>query len=170
MSPPKDSVRYLIVDMQTATVPYVAVVSHLWVRDGNKCVYPNTRGDISAIRQEVPTDKLDIYNCVIRKEFAREKLQRACEQSDITSPSEDDTRVGKGCRRKTPVVRYSPTPCITSEDSDDSFEHSYGSTQGLPPVPLPSGFPSPLNKKDDGQRTVEHMETVTANYTSNGGC
>ncbi|KAK4023580.1 hypothetical protein OUZ56_008981 [Daphnia magna] len=105
MSPPKDSVRYLIVNLETATVPYVAVVPYFWVRNGNKRVYPNTRGDISAIRQEVLTDKWDIYNCVIRKEFdsyqaAREILQRPCEQSEITSPSEDKLELARAAAEK----------------------------------------------------------------------
>lgn len=144
---------FLLVDLQTTTVPYVAVVPDFWVQEG-KCSYPKRRGEAAAMRRDKPNAKWLVYECIVRKQFnsyqaAKEKEIRACEQNELTTASEAESaavdKAGKGCRQKYPNRRYSHT--IESEnipESDDSGESSdgmYGPTQEmLPFIPIPSSL------------------------------
>ncbi len=76
-------------------------------------------------------------------EAAKNKEQIACEQSDINTASEAESRSipkeRRGCRTRTAARRYSPD----SEDlvSSDSSDGMYGPTQPiLPNHPIPDGL------------------------------
>ncbi|KAK4009532.1 hypothetical protein OUZ56_018666 [Daphnia magna] len=138
---------FLIVDLLTASVPYVAIVPDFWVKEG-RCSYPKKRGDVAAIRREKPKENWLVYDCIVRKQFdsfqaAKDKENRACEQNELTTASEAENAGGiiggKGCRKKTPTRRYSPTTDL--DDSGESSDGMYGPTQDiLPSIPIPSGL------------------------------
>lgn len=55
-------------DLLTATVPYVAIVPDFWVQEG-RCSYPKSRGEVAAMRRDIPNDKWLVYDCIVRKQF-----------------------------------------------------------------------------------------------------
>ena len=64
----KQQGTFLLVDLQTSTVPYVAVVPDFWVQEG-KCSYSKTRGEAAAMRRDKPNAKWLVYECIVRKQF-----------------------------------------------------------------------------------------------------
>lgn len=65
----KQQGTFLLVDLQTSTVPYVAVVPDFWVQEG-KCSYPKRRGEAAAMRRDKPNAKWLVYECIVRKQFS----------------------------------------------------------------------------------------------------
>ncbi|KAK4017297.1 hypothetical protein OUZ56_032244 [Daphnia magna] len=42
--------KYFLVDLTTATDPYVATVPDFWVNDGTQCWYPRTLGERASVK------------------------------------------------------------------------------------------------------------------------
>ncbi|KAK4028297.1 hypothetical protein OUZ56_017577 [Daphnia magna] len=134
--------KYFLVDLTTATDPYVATVPDFWVNDGTQCWYPRTLGERASVKRKTPQPDWFLYQCNIRGTFDSYETSRAKEnvaavQSDINYASESQTQqqMGKDHRNKRPRKRFTVDESHDSS-SDASTDGIYGPTQfDTPSIP-----------------------------------